>query len=171
VLGILLAGTRILITETSEMVRSSKGAQVDFEIRECEAADFEKLLPLFRELGPGKLIKPAALHAAYRRGLRSESRAFVCAVHQAEVVGFGSLTVKNSLCQEGPIGHIVELVIRRDSRGRGIGKSLLSRLDAIASERNCRRVELDSAYHRKQAHRFYQQCGFENRGFIFSRVL
>jgi len=48
---------------------------------------------------------------------------------------------------------------------------LLARLEAIATERNCSRIELDSAFHRKRAHRFYQQCGFENRGFIFSKTL
>jgi GNAT superfamily N-acetyltransferase len=149
----------------------SKTAPVDFEIRECGAADFKMLLPLFRELWPDKPIKPAALRAAYRRGLKSESQAFVCAVDQAEVVGFGSLTVKNSLWPEGPIGHVDELVVRRDFRGRGIGTGLLARLEAIAGKRNCRRVELDSAFHRKRAHRFYRQCGFENRGIIFSKAL
>jgi glucosamine-phosphate N-acetyltransferase len=34
-----------------------------------------------------------------------------------------------------------------------------------------RRVELDSAFHRKQAHRFYEQLGFENRAYLFSKAL
>lgn len=149
----------------------SKAAPANFEIRECAAADFEKLVPLFRELWPDKPVKPAELRAAYRRGLGSESQVFVCAVDKTEIVGFGSLTVKNSLWQEGPIGHIDELVVRRDFRGRGMGMGLLAHLEAIASERNCRRVELDSAFHRKRAHRLYRRRGYENRGIIFSKAL
>jgi hypothetical protein len=32
-------------------------------------------------------------------------------------------------------------------------------------------VELDSAFHRSQAHKFYQQEGFENRAYLFSKPL
>jgi hypothetical protein len=33
------------------------------------------------------------------------------------------------------------------------------------------RVELESAFHRKKAHAFYERQGFENRGYLFSKPI
>ena len=55
-------------------------------------------------------------------------------------------------------------------RGKGVGCQLLSQL-IIAIEKKCKRVELDTAFHRKEAHRFYEQHGFENRAYLFSMIL
>jgi glucosamine-phosphate N-acetyltransferase len=143
----------------------------DFQIRKCCAGGFKTLLQLFRELWPDKPIRPATLRKTYNRGLTRESQAYISVIDKARVVGFGSLTIKNSLWQEGTVGHIDELIVRHEYRGRGIGTQLLSCLEALAKERKCRRVELDSAHHRKEAHRFYEQRGFHNRAFLFSKVL
>jgi hypothetical protein len=43
--------------------------------------------------------------------LKCESQAYICVVDKAEVAGFGSLTIKNSLWQEGGIGHVDELIV------------------------------------------------------------
>jgi ribosomal protein S18 acetylase RimI-like enzyme len=87
------------------------------------------------------------------------------------VVGLGSLTVKDNLWQEGKIAYIEEIVVHEDLRGKGIGTQLLEQLVRSAKEAGCRRVELDSAFHRKEAHGFYERHGFENRAFLFSKVL
>jgi GNAT superfamily N-acetyltransferase len=86
-------------------------------------------------------------------------------------IGFGSLTLKNNLWQEGYVGHVDELVVDSTHRSRGVGTLLLNQIIELARRKGCRRVELDSAFHRKEAHMFYEQHGFENRAFLFSRVL
>jgi len=48
---------------------------------------------------------------------------------------------------------------------------MLEELAKLAEKHHCRRIELDSAFHRETAHRFYQGLGFENRGLVFSRPL
>ncbi len=87
------------------------------------------------------------------------------------MIGFGSLTVKNSLWQAGPIAYVDELVVDEAHRGCGVGTRLLEELISLARLRGCRRIELDSALHREAAHRFYERHGFDNRAFVFSKPL
>jgi len=104
---------------------------------------------------------------------RSERRlntAF-CAVEGDRVIGFCSLTLKSNLWQAGYLGHIDELIVDEQHRGRGIGRSLLNAIIEAAVKNGCSRIELDSAFHRKDAHKFYETQGFENRAYLFSKVL
>jgi len=142
-----------------------------FNTRQCRNEDFCDVMQLLGQLWPDKQLDRSLLQKAFDRGVRSDSQVYLCATHGQRIVGFGSLTLKNNLWQEGYLGHIDELVVDCEYRGRGVGTLLLNELVAIATERECRRVELDSAFHRKQAHQFYERHGFENRAFLFSRVL
>ena len=126
---------------------------------------------LLHQLWPGKPLDTASLQAVFNRALASESQVYLCAADGRHVIGFGSLTVKNNLWHEGFLGHVDELVVDSEFRGQGIGTRLLEQLLAAARQRQCRRVELDSAFHREQAHQFYQRQGFESRAFLFSKVI
>jgi GNAT superfamily N-acetyltransferase len=140
-----------------------------FQIRQRRTEDFEKVLRLLRQLWPDKPLDEVALRTVYDRALVSESQVYLCACDDQNVVGFGSLTLKNNLWQQGYLGHIDELVVDGEYRGRGAGTQLLEQLIFVARQKGCRRVELDSAFHRTHAHEFYQQHGFQNRAFLFSR--
>lgn len=129
------------------------------------------MLGLLRQLWPDKPLNPASLRTVFDRALVSEAQTYLCAADGERVVGFGSLTLKNNLWQEGYLAHIDELVVDGAYRGKGIGTQLLERLIALAREKDCRRVELDSAFHRKEAHGFYRQQGFADRGVIFSKIV
>jgi GNAT superfamily N-acetyltransferase len=141
------------------------------QIRPCRAEDFDEVLPLLRQLWPDKRLDAVPLKTVFDRALGSELQAYLCATDDQRVIGFGSLTLKNNLWQEGYVGHVDELVVDGTYRSRGFGKLLLNQIIELARRTGCRRVELDSAFHRKEAHMFYEQHGFENRAFLFSRVL
>ncbi len=133
--------------------------------------DFTDLLILFRQLWPTKAINEERLREVFLRVIAAPSRQYFCAVMDRRVVGLGSITIKDNLWQEGNIGYIEEIVVDEELRGNGIGTQLLEQLVLSAREAGCRRVELDSAFRRKQAHQFYERHGFENRAFLFSKVL
>jgi ribosomal protein S18 acetylase RimI-like enzyme len=141
------------------------------QIRKCSEADFNEVVMLLRQLWPDKPLNTQSLQSVYDIALSSENQKYICAVEDSKVVGFGSLTIKNNLWQEGRLGHIDELVVDNDYRGKGIGRQLLAQLIVLAKEQKCKRVELDTAFHRKEAHRFYEQQGFENRAYLFSMIL
>lgn len=141
------------------------------ELRRAMATDFADVLPLFRQLWPSKPINEERLREVFLRVVADPSRQYLCATANGAVVGLGSLTVKDNLWQEGKIAFVEELVVREDMRGKGIDTQLLNRLVLSAREAGCRRVELDSALHRKEAHKFYEQHGFESRALLFSKPL
>jgi|SRR3989304_5667252 len=142
-----------------------------FQIRPCRIEDFNEVLELLHQLWPDKSLDTASLRIVYDRALVSDSQAYVCVTAGEKIIAFGSLTVKNNLWQAGYLGHVDELVVDKKYRSRGVGTQVLEQLIALAKQKGCCRIELDSASHRTDAHRFYERHGFENRGYLFSRVL
>lgn len=140
-------------------------------IRQCQAEDFGDVVRLLCQLWPDKPLDAVSLEAVFSRALASESQVYLCAADEHGVIGFGSLTLKNNLWQQGYLGHVDELVVDSEQRGRGVGTKLLDQLIIVAQQRGCRRVELDSGFQRKQAHQFYEKHGFENRAHHFSREI
>ena len=141
------------------------------DVRRCRIEDFADVLALLHQLWPGEPLRGYALSVVYRRGLASDAQAYLCATEGGRVIGFGSLSLKNSLWQRGYLGHVDELVVDGGHRGRGVGTRLLNELVAPARQRGCRRLEVDSAPHREAAHRLYERLGFESRAYLFSKRL
>jgi glucosamine-phosphate N-acetyltransferase len=140
-------------------------------MRPCSDADFDGVLMLLRQLWLDRPLNTHALRTSFNQALTSNSQDYLCATENGKIVGFGSLAIKNSLWQEGYLGHIDELVVDKTCRNRGIGTQLLESLIKLAYKKGCHRVELDSAFHRTQAHRFYEQHDFEKRAILFSKIL
>lgn len=142
-----------------------------WQIRDCCDTDFDQILVLLNQLWPSKELDRTALRSVYARALRAEAQHCICAVEDDRVIGFCSLILKNNLWQAGYLAHIDELIVDEQHRGRGIGRSLLSTIIEMAVKNGCSRTELDSAFHRTDAHKFYETEGFENRAYLFSKVL
>jgi GNAT superfamily N-acetyltransferase len=132
---------------------------------------FLGILSLLRQLWKDKALNERRLHEIFERGLSNDLQEFRVAMCNGRIVGFASLTIKNSLWKEGYLGHIDELVVDEKSRGKGVGTRLLDEMIKVSKERSCKKIELDSAFHRKEAHKFYESKGFENRAFVFSEDL
>jgi len=142
-----------------------------FEVRTCTADDFDQVYRLLRQLWPRKRLSRSKLRAVYDLRLDSPFSQHLCVTEGDRLVGFAALTFENSLWMQGRLAIVEEFVVEESYRGRGIGTRLLEAAVAMARARGARRVELDSATHRTEAHAFYRQRGFENRGFVFSKPL
>ncbi len=140
-------------------------------IRSAEIKDFGGIYPLLQQLRPDKELNKNDLMEVFYRGVKSHKDEYFCAEINGEIVGFCSLAVKNSLWQEGYIGYICEMVVGLPFRNQGIGTTLLKTSIEAAKKKGCRRIELDSAFHRGEAHQFYEKCGFEKRAYLFSKEL
>jgi GNAT superfamily N-acetyltransferase len=141
------------------------------QIRACQAEDFEGVVALLRQLWPGKPLELDSLRSVYDRALTSDRQVYLCAVLDQQVVGFGSLTIKSNLWNEAFVGYVDEMVVDKAQRGRGVGTQILDHLISWARERGCNRIELDSAFHRKDAHAFYERRGFQSRAYLYSKLL
>ena len=142
-----------------------------FQIRPCHAGDFDEVILLLRQLWTDKIVEPAALRPIFDRALASNSKTYLVATDENRVIGFGSLSLKDDLWPEGRVAYIDELVVNTKFRNKGIGTQLLERLVATARQRSCCRIELTSAFNRKNSHRFYERHGFSSRAYVFSNVL
>lgn len=107
----------------------------------------------------------------YCKAIDSNMQRLIIGKIQNEIIGFCSLIIKNNLWQAGNLGHIDELIIEQQYRGKGFGKIMIEVITTIANDLNCKRIELDFRFHRKDAHRFYESIGYENRAYLFSKKL
>lgn len=155
--------------DAKEDVLASRSSSVD--IRTCRPEDFAGVLRLLAQLWPNQSLDSNRIRSVFDRALASDRQIYLCATIHDQVVGFGSLTIKNNLWQQGYLANVDELVVDAEQRGRGIGTKLLEHLVALAIQRGCRRVELDSAFHREKAHGFYEAHGFQKRAYLFSRIV
>lgn len=139
------------------------------QIRPVVKGDIDSILLLLQQLWPKKKIHLHQIQSLIQQQLLSRNHHLVVAEQQNRVVGFGSLSRKINLWTEGMLGHIDELVVDDREQQRGIGTIILNYIIVMGLQLGCRRIELDSAYHRKQAHQFYQRKGFVNRAILFSK--
>ncbi|MTI30487.1 GNAT family N-acetyltransferase [Xanthovirga aplysinae] len=144
---------------------------MNLDIREATNADFKGIFLLLNQLWPDLTLDYEKLKKVYLVALVSIKQHLIVAEVDGKIVGFCSLTIKNNLWQAGNLAHVDELVIDKDFRGNGLGKKLLESITKIAEENYCKRIELDSSFHRKEAHNFYESVGYKNRAFLFSKTL
>lgn len=141
------------------------------DIRPTQPTDFEDVLVLLGQLWPDKSLDRTRLREVFDKALASQDCVYLSACEGDRVIGFCTLIIHSSLWQEGVLGHIGELIVDANCRGRGVGTAMLERAAEAARRKGCRRIELDSAFHRTAAHGFYEGLGFEKRAFLFSKSL
>ena len=61
--------------------------------------------------------------------------------------------------------HLQTIAVRPERRGRGIGKSIMSRLEAICLRDGLKRIILEVGRRNIVARNLYKTCGFESIGF------
>jgi glucosamine-phosphate N-acetyltransferase len=141
------------------------------DIREAELSDFDEVIELLEQLWPGKELSRSALMKVFSACIESPDNFYLCTEVDGKVIGFCSLGIKESLWMEGLVGHINELIVDKSFRRIGIGTELIEAAIAVAKEKGCKRVELDSAFYRDDAHKFYSKKGFINRAYLCSKEL
>jgi glucosamine-phosphate N-acetyltransferase len=153
------------------MAANDARAGLSWAIRPTKREDFDEIVPLLKQLWPARPLDLKAARHIFDQGLASDRRAYLCAWRGDRIIGFCTLAVRDCLWLQGDVGYICDLVVDQDQRGAGVGTALVERAVEIARQRGCRRIELDSGFHRTEAHRFYESRGFEKRAFLFSKIL
>ena len=120
--------------------------------------------PVLRQLRPS--LQPGQLIPAVRR---MEAHGFRLAYLEegGEVRAVAGYRITEML-RTGPMLEIDDLVTDAATRSGGYGRKLLEWLVAEALVHGCSVVELDSAVHRFDAHRFYYREGMHILGYHFS---
>jgi len=78
-----------------------------------------------------------------------------------EIIGMITLLVEPKFIHDcGFLGHIEDVVTRKDFEGQGIGKELVKQVVKQAKKMDCYRVILDCS---DENMKFYEKCGFHRR--------
>ena len=83
------------------------------------------------------------------------------------IVGYGSVTIEMKI-RGGKLGHIEDIVVHNDYRGKGLGKEIINHLTQYAKKSNCYKVSLSC---KDQNVKFYQKCGFEISGITMNKFI
>lgn len=79
------------------------------------------------------------------------------------VVGCGTLVIERKFIRSlGSLGHIEDIVVLDDQRGKGLGKLIINALCHLAFQLGCYKVSLDCDPKNEE---FYRKCHLENKGF------
>jgi GNAT superfamily N-acetyltransferase len=144
---------------------------MEVQYRNAKPGDFPGIYLLFKQLWLNKELHEEDLRTVFDRGLQSKFDHYLCAEAEGKVIAFCALAVVNNFWQEGRIAYVYAMVVDEPFRGNGIGRKLLDQAYKTARVEGCKKIELDSAFHRVKAHGFYEAIGFEKRAFLFSKDL
>ena len=137
-------------------------------IRDACAEDAPALATLIVNLG-----YPDDAQGIWRRieKMPPEFYRTLVAVSENRVVGFIGLLTMEVYEHSQPIGYILAMCVAPESRGKGIGKALLAAAEEHFRARGIFDLRLGSAFYREEAHRFYENAGFEKTGYRFRKKL
>lgn len=82
----------------------------------------------------------------------------------------GTLTLVMSPLPSGLRAHIEDVVVDAAARGHGVGRILIDKAVALATEAGARSVDLTSRPSREAANRLYERAGFQRRESTVYRV-
>ena len=138
-------------------------------LRTATEADAKHVESLLAELGYPS--KEADVRHRLRRSLDSDTSCFLVAQSASEVIGLVSAELVPYFPNGSTICRVTGLVVSAHHRGQGVGEKLLTGAADFAREHHCSGIEITSAEHRLDAHRFYQRLGFSRTSFRFFHAL
>ena len=146
------------------------GVQAGLEIRAAHRDDANAISDLLTELGHP--LEPALTRTQLARiqALAPNHAVFV-AVKAGVVIGLVSAFSTPVLHRALPVGRVSVLVVARSHTGQRIGSALLRHAEGFLAELGCGRIEVTSASHREEAHRFYRERGYAQQGVKFIREI
>jgi len=124
------------------------------EIRRCVAADEGAVSALWREVFPEA---PPWNHpeSDFVRKLRVQPELFFVAVREGGVVG----TVMGGY--DGHRGWLYHLAVLPSSRGQGIGRALVERVECELMKLGCPKLNLQVRSSNLEVRSFYEQLGYK----------
>ena len=133
-------------------------------MREATAEDAETIHSLADELAGAVGDSPPQFENVRARlsELLEEPRARILVAEGGDgaVVGAASLWIKPDLAHGDTVVEVPMLVVREGSRGEGVGKALMEKVQRLAAENEAHLIELVATTQNVAAREFYRALGF-----------
>jgi len=140
------------------------------EIREATPDDLPSILALYSQLGMdnGDVLPVNRAKEIFDTLQSYPNYKLYVALQNSMPVGSFGLLIMDNLGHQGASSGIVEdVVVRRNVRGQGIGKTMMEFAVQKCRERGCYKIALSSNLQRVGAHRFYESLGYRRHGYSF----
>jgi len=137
------------------------------EIRRASTGDADTVAGLAGELAQSFTFSRQRFRRGYPALLADGHACLLVAVDREEhlgyLLGFWHLT----FYANGPVGWVEEVFVRRQDRGRGIGRALMGAFEQWAAVQGCALIALAT----RRAAPFYRALGYEASAVYFRKVL
>ena len=129
-------------------------------IREIEEDDLEKgLLETLDFLRNASDLDKNKANEILKKIKQNPNHIIYVAIDNKKIVGSTTLLIEQKFIHDGGlVGHIEDVVVRKDYEGKGIGIKLVTSMLERAKEKNCYKTILDCKDDVKQ---FYERIGFK----------
>ena len=131
------------------------------EIREIEEDDIEKgFLETLDFLRNASGLDKNKTKEILKKIKQNPDHIIHVAIDDKKIVGSTTLFIEQKFIHNGGlVGHIEDVVVRKDCEGKGIGIKLIMSMLERAKEKNCYKTILDCKDDVKQ---FYERIGFKH---------
>jgi N-acetylglutamate synthase-like GNAT family acetyltransferase len=130
-------------------------------IRSARPSDADAVTTLLEELGyPDEVANVVARLERLER--RADADVLVAEI-DGHVAGVAAYQLMDLLERRRPQCRITTLVVAAAHRRAGVADALMARIESIARERGCFRLEVTTQPHRHDAWSFYRAIGFHER--------
>ena len=132
----------------------------EIKIREIEEDDLEKgFLESLDFLRKASNIDKNKAKEILKKIKLNPNHIIHVAIDDKKIVGSTTLLIEQKFIHDGGlVGHIEDVVVRKDYEGKGIGIKLVMSMLECAKEKNCYKTILDCKDDVKQ---FYERIGFK----------
>lgn len=128
-------------------------------IRNLQLSDYDSFLRLINDFRETTFTKDQFEETLNTTRKSSDIIVFE---YNGELIGTGTLIYEHkfifNICC---LGHIEDVCIKSEFRGRGLGKLIVKHLVTLAQNKKCYKVVLDCSDGNRG---FYEKCAFEKRG-------
>jgi len=133
----------------------------EIEIREIEEADLEKgFLETLDFLRNASELDRNKAKEILKEIKQNPNHIIHVATDGEKIVGSTTLLIEKKFIHDGGlVGHIEDVVVRKDYEGKGVGIKLVTSMLERAKEKNCYKTILDCKDDVKQ---FYERIGFKH---------
>jgi len=133
----------------------------EIEIREIEEGDLEKeFLETLDFLRKASDLDKSKAKEILEKIKQNSNQIIQVAIDDKKIVGCITLLIEQKFIHDGGlVGHIEDVVVRKDYEGKGIGMKLVTSMLEYAKRKNCYKTILDCKDDVKQ---FYERIGFKH---------
>ena len=133
----------------------------EIEIREIEEDDLEKgFLETLDFLRNASGLDKNKAREILKKIKQNPNHIIHVAIDDKKVVGTTTLFIEQKLIHDGGfVGHIEDVVVRKDYEGKGVGIRLVTSMLERAKEKNCYKTILDC---KDDVKKFYERIGFKS---------